>query len=210
MGAVRKFSPHNRWTDHEQNVLMQHYHKASWETLYEILPGRGQKHIQGKANLLGLTRFRSDKINPEERARRKRDGMARRRAADPEAARAYRTADWVKNRKARLATMKAYQRRRFFWMRTMKLSGINAKDLASLWRKQRGLCALTGENLTRENAEVDHILPRKRGGGDEIANLRWTTKTANRMKRDMTDEEFVSACENVMSWIGQRIQEAAQ
>jgi 5-methylcytosine-specific restriction endonuclease McrA len=140
---------------------------------------------------------------------RKREHMARMRAADPEAARNYAKADWIKNRQARLATMKSYQKRRFFWMRTMKLCGINAKGLALLWRKQRGLCALTGERLTRENAEVDHILPRKRGGGDEIANLRWTTKTANRMKRDMTDEEFFSACLNVMSWIGQRIEEVA-
>jgi 5-methylcytosine-specific restriction endonuclease McrA len=142
--------------------------------------------------------------------RRKRESMARRRAVDPQAVRDYQRQDYHANRPVRLAKMKEYQRRRFFWMRAVKLSGITARDLASLWRRQRGLCALTGDRLTRDNAEVDHILPKARGGDDSVANLRWTTRAVNRAKRDATDAEFAEMCGNVMRWLGRRIAMVAE
>ena len=142
--------------------------------------------------------------NPEEYRKRKRISMAKRRAADPDAARAYDRDYYRKNREKVLAKMKAYQDRRFFWRRSIKLQGVTPSDLSRLWKKQRGRCALTGEKLDR-SAEVDHILPKARGGSDDLENLRWVTQIVNRSKRDLTDEEFTALCTDVMRWIGKRI-----
>lgn len=64
------------------------------------------------------------------------------------------------------------------------------KYLASLWRKQKGLCVLSGMKLTRENAEVDHITPTSKHMDCSYENIRWVVKTANRAKFDKTDGEF--------------------
>ena len=56
------------------------------------------------------------------------------------------------------------------------------------------------------SAQVDHILPKARGGSDDLSNLQWVCKEANIAKRHMTDAEFVALCSDVMNWIGRRIQ----
>ncbi len=60
----------------------------------------------------------------------------------------------------------------------------------ALWEKQRGLCALTGMPLDN-TAELDHKVPRSRGGKNEIENVRWVLKDVNKMKAHLTDEEFM-------------------
>ena len=92
----------------------------------------------------------------------------------------------------------------------MKLRGEDAatlRCLASLWRKQKGLCALTGRRLDR-TAQLDHKLPRARGGGDNIQNLQWLCREANYAKRDLTNAEFHVLCAETMRWIGTRIARA--
>lgn len=148
--------------------------------------------------------------NIEASRSKKREHMARKRAANPEAARAYKRELYAKNQERESAKMREYAGRRFFWVKAMKLRGperATTKQIASLWKQQRGLCALTGRRLGR-SAQLDHILPRARGGGDHIDNLRWTSQEANIAKRDMTDAEFLCLCQDVMSWIGKRISEA--
>jgi 5-methylcytosine-specific restriction endonuclease McrA len=89
----------------------------------------------------------------------------------------------------------------------MKLRGperASARDLAAIWKSQRGRCALTGRRLDR-TAQLDHKTPRARGGGDEAANLQWLCEAANLAKRDLTDAEFAAMCGEVMRWIGERI-----
>lgn len=90
------------------------------------------------------------------------------------------------------------RKRCFFWARATRLKGINAKDLARLWKAQRGKCALTGRRLNR-TAQVDHILPLALGGGDEISNLQWTCAEVNLAKRNLTNEQFVHLCRDVLS-----------
>lgn len=139
--------------------------------------------------------------------KRKRESMARRRAADPQAARDYRNAYHATNREERTAKMRAYYGRRFFWGKAMKLRGLNrasAQDLATIWKLQRGRCALTGRRLDR-SAQLDHKLPRARGGGDEPSNLQWLCEEVNLAKRALTDAEFTALCSDVMAWIGQQI-----
>lgn len=144
----------------------------------------------------------------EETRKVKRESMARRRAADPAKARAYSMEYHKANRPHQLKKMREYYGRRFFWGRAMKLRGegrATYKELASMWRTQKGLCALTGRPLDR-SAQLDHITPKAKGGGDGIDNLRWVCERVNIAKRDMTDSEFVELCESVMRWIGERIQ----
>jgi len=147
--------------------------------------------------------------SPDQVREAKRLHMARKRAADPEKVRAYQREQHAKNRDRNIEKMRLYYARRFFWGRAMKLRGqdrATTKDLASIWKRQRGLCALTGERLTKENAEVDHIIAKARGGSNRPENLRWVTKAVNMAKRDMPDAEFVAMCSNVMRWIGTSIQ----
>lgn len=142
----------------------------------------------------------------EETREAKRLHMARKRAADPDAARAYSRSYHHANRDTQLAKMRAYQSRRFFWSRAKKCLGatVHAKELASLWKARRGRCALTGRRLDR-TAQIDHVIPRARGGADEIANLRWVCPEVNYAKRDMTDAELLALCADCMAWIGRRI-----
>lgn len=147
--------------------------------------------------------------NAEKIRERKRTSMAKARAADPQRARNYRNNYHAENREARTAKMREYAGRRFFWTKAMKLRGegrATNKQLASLWKAQRGLCALTGRRLDR-SAQLDHKLPKARGGGDEIGNMQWVCEDANLAKRDMTDAEFTALCGSVMAWIGRRISE---
>lgn len=147
--------------------------------------------------------------NTDEYRKYKREWMARKRAADPQAARDYRNDYHARNRDAQTARMRAYYSRRFFWGRAMKLRGDGraaTADLAKLWKAQRGRCALTGRRLTRNNAHLDHITAKARGGSDAAANLRWVCTEANLAKRELGDAEFAALCADVMRWIGDRIQ----
>lgn len=82
-----------------------------------------------------------------------------------------------------------------------------AKIIAFLWKEQRGLCALTGDKLTRQNAEVDHIIPVAKGGNNERDNLRWTTHDANQAKRALSDEDFLLLCKKVVIHAEQKVSE---
>lgn len=144
----------------------------------------------------------------EETRKAKREYMARKRAADPEAVRKYNREHHHKARDKNTAAMRAYYARRFFWGRAMKLRGdgrATALDLWRMWHKQKGRCAITGRRLDR-TAQLDHITAKARGGGDEPENLRWLCKDANLALRELSDAEFVALCSDVMRWIGERIQ----
>ena len=94
-----------------------------------------------------------------------------------------------------------YRERRFFRIKVTSLNhrhkgdGVpvaTAQELASLWHRQRGRCALSGLRLTRETAHLDHIVPKSKGGTGEIGNLQWVHKIMNQAKGDLSQEEFLS------------------
>ena len=138
---------------------------------------------------------------------RKRVHMAKVRKDNPEKIRQYQRELYTLKRDDICAKRRQDHKTRIFWTRALKFKGITAKQLATLWKQQRGLCALTGRKLDR-TAEVDHKLPMARGGGDDLENLQWVTAQANRAKRDLTDIEFLELCQDSVHWIGKRIQEA--
>ena len=144
----------------------------------------------------------------EETRKAKREHMARKRAENPEKIREYQLNRHYKNHEKNKAIMRDYASKRFFWVKAMKLRGegrATTKQIASLWKKQKGLCSLTGAKLDR-TSQLDHILPKSKGGTDYIENLQWLSQKANLAKRDLTDDEFIDLCASVMVWIGKRIQ----
>jgi 5-methylcytosine-specific restriction endonuclease McrA len=74
-----------------------------------------------------------------------------------------------------------------------------AWDLAILWKRQRGRCALTGERLDRSNAHLDHVVPVRRGGTNSLSNVRWVTEAANRAKHTLLDSELLELCAQVIA-----------
>lgn len=130
--------------------------------------------------------------------------MANRRAKNPQAIRDYQKKMRDANPEATRQKLREYYAKRFFWGRAMKLRGdgrANYIDLAKQWKIQRGKCALTGRKLTR-NAQLDHVIPKSKGGGDEPQNLRWVCQEANLAKRELLDKEFIALCLDVVKKVG--------
>ena len=104
-------------------------------------------------------------------------------------------------------SIKAKRQSRFFFIRAGSVScrcGTGTAKyltgiLSRLWYKQRGRCALTGRRLTRTNAQVDHIIPASKGGDNSESNLRWLVAECNYAKSDLTNEEFITLCREVVA-----------
>lgn len=66
-------------------------------------------------------------------------------------------------------------------------------ELRALLERQAGACGLTGGRIPPEvKPHLDHIVPRAKGGGHTIDNLRWVHPMANRAKGAHTDAEFLA------------------
>jgi len=77
-------------------------------------------------------------------------------------------------------------------------SSDNWKQLKSKFIKQNGCCIYTNERLILgDNASLDHIIPRSRGGQNIVSNLQWVTKQVNGCKRNLTHKEFIELCRQV-------------
>jgi hypothetical protein len=64
-------------------------------------------------------------------------------------------------------------------------------DLKDLLESQNGICPYTGHLLkVGANAEIDHRIPKTKGGTNDLANLQWVSDIANRMKQNLTEQEF--------------------
>lgn len=79
----------------------------------------------------------------------------------------------------------------------------NGPLLQKIWEEQRGKCPYTGVDLVPGvNATLDHKTPLLRGGSAQRENLQWVLSLINRMKTDMTHEEFLATCLLVLSRAG--------
>jgi 5-methylcytosine-specific restriction endonuclease McrA len=57
--------------------------------------------------------------------------------------------------------------------------------------KSGTLCGICSHKiLSLDHANVDHILPRSRGGSDEASNLQWSHKWCNHYKADRCEGEY--------------------
>lgn len=75
------------------------------------------------------------------------------------------------------------------------------KELKEVFDKQQGVCPFTGRSLTVGiDTEIDHIVPRSCGGGDNIENLQWVHKDVNRMKSDKMESEFLELIAEIFDY----------
>jgi CRISPR/Cas system Type II protein with McrA/HNH and RuvC-like nuclease domain len=73
---------------------------------------------------------------------------------------------------------------------------------------QSPTCYLTGEPIDISKPRTyhfDHIIPRSRGGDNSIDNLGICSKKANQSKQDMTPDEFVNLCKQVLEHNGYQV-----
>lgn len=77
------------------------------------------------------------------------------------------------------------------------------KELEILWEEQDGRCAYTNTRLIPGiNAQVDHSVPRARGGTETIDNLQWVCGAVNYMKSDLRHDEFLGIISIISGNIG--------
>lgn len=75
-----------------------------------------------------------------------------------------------------------------------------ARQLVALLEAQDYRCALTGLPLVPgDNASLDHIVPRAKGGGHALDNLQWVLTEVNLARRVLSVEEFVALCRAVVA-----------
>jgi HNH endonuclease len=60
---------------------------------------------------------------------------------------------------------------------------------AAIFNRDGGICQYSGEYVPKGQGNVDHVIPRSRGGKDVFENLVWTKKKINSEKGDRLNEE---------------------
>ena len=66
-----------------------------------------------------------------------------------------------------------------------------AQKRATLFRQQRGRCAICNAPLSMTTASLDHIVPRKHGGTGKMTNLRLAHKSCNNRRGASMADLFV-------------------
>jgi len=140
------------------------------------------------------------------RRERNRDWMRKDRAKNPQKyrqrERARRTQPDVAARRKRV--VRQWMLRRFFTSKARDISDgldvVTGSQLAALYHRQRGRCALSGRRLTRENMQIDHVVPLAGGGWRGLENVRWVCKEANTAKWTLSDAEFIALCRDVVGF----------
>lgn len=78
------------------------------------------------------------------------------------------------------------------------------KNLEDILHSQEYKCALTGEDIILGlNDSVDHIIPKSKFSDDTykcLSNLRWTTRQANSVKNNFTDDELIQFLEKIKEY----------
>lgn len=73
-----------------------------------------------------------------------------------------------------------------------------AKKIRRLLEMQKYSCAVTGIELTPEDANLDHIVPIARGGTHVMGNVQVVHRAINHMKSTLTPDEFLQWCRKVV------------
>ena len=88
-----------------------------------------------------------------------------------------------------------------YFKRTSKAhfgSQVNWEKLKTLIEAQEFRCPYSGATLIiGGNTELDHIIPKSRGGSLDVSNVQWTTRIINRMKNNSTHSEFLEEIKKV-------------
>jgi 5-methylcytosine-specific restriction endonuclease McrA len=79
-----------------------------------------------------------------------------------------------------------------------KSSGITTNVILTILEEQDFKCALSGIPLTPGTAQLDHIVPTRRGGEHVPENVQVLFEDVNRAKSAMLEAEFVDLCRKVV------------
>jgi len=90
----------------------------------------------------------------------------------------------------RLAEYLIKQGDRPFYHRKKSSGYIPGSIKYEVLKRAKSRCELCGVNNKDKALEVDHIIPRNKGGSDEIGNLQALCYSCNAMKRDTDDTDF--------------------
>ena len=58
-------------------------------------------------------------------------------------------------------------------------------------------CCLCGKDFVEGDFEIDHVLPKSRGGSSEFDNLQLLCPTCNKSKHTMTTKEYINHCKKI-------------
>ena len=73
-----------------------------------------------------------------------------------------------------------------------------AKRIRRLVELQGFSCAMTGVELTPDDANLDHIVPIASGGEHVMSNVQVVHKAVNQMKSTLPKAEFIDWCRKVV------------
>lgn len=80
----------------------------------------------------------------------------------------------------------------------------NWKAIRDMFYQQGGCCAYTGLPLRiGDNATLDHLMPKSKGGDNSLDNLHWVDMTVNRMKDTLTETEFINLIKLILERRGE-------
>lgn len=68
---------------------------------------------------------------------------------------------------------------------------VTGAQLRAIWRRQRGRCTYCRRRLDDTGFDVDHMMPRSRGGTSAADNLQLLCPTCNRRKGSRTHVEYL-------------------
>jgi len=86
----------------------------------------------------------------------------------------------------------------------IKNNRVGMGDLRAMLSRQNYQCALTGRELTPENCSIDHVVPLCKGGVHSIENAQLVVGEANHAKGNLTEEEFLQLCRDVVAYADKR------
>jgi 5-methylcytosine-specific restriction endonuclease McrA len=80
-----------------------------------------------------------------------------------------------------------------------KCKGITASpfDLWKMAKKQKCRCPYSGRKLQTDNIHLDHIIPKSKGGINDISNLQLLPGEVNTMKWNLMPDDFIRLCKEI-------------
>ena len=89
----------------------------------------------------------------------------------------------------------------------MPINNYTYKDVIEHFGGTIVTCELTGRkiDLTKDDYNIDHIIPLDKGGTNELDNMAFCIPEANAAKSNLTNDEFVALCKEVCEHFGYKV-----
>ena len=77
-------------------------------------------------------------------------------------------------------------------------------DRKAVYNKYHGRCAYCGREIEYKDMQVDHVIPQRNGGTDDIDNLMPSCRACNHYKRAESLESFRKRIATIPAKLGER------